>query len=275
MLPPGDHCLLASVSFYTNTLPATFMFDDGSPGIMSPRTDLMGIKSIGPGQVTAIASIHTAPLDGADIVSNATGLMQAKKWDEAEKELTRAIQQNPSLGVAYGNRSIVLLEKGRIRDAYQDSLKELSLLPDHPAAYAHVAQCLRLLGRQNEALTNYTRAVLLSGTNMPSLVYEKGVLLSELNRPVEARKEFDQAILLGYTNEWAYYSRGVAFLKEQSFSNAVVDLNAAITKRSDFADAYFARAVAFGRIGQFGMADKDLKEAIRLKPSLTSIFERK
>ena len=275
ILPTGKHCFLTSVSFFTNTLPASLMFDDGSPGFITPRSDSMGIKSIGPGKGSVMASMHTTQIDGADIVSNATCLIEAGKWDEAEKELTRAIQQNPSLGVAYHNRSTLLGMRGRPQEGYQDALKALSLLPDDPLVHATLANCLRLLGRKDEALTNFTAAVILAGTNMPNLFYERGVLLSELNRLVEARREFDQAILLGYTNEWSYYSRGVTFLNEHSFSNAVSDFSIAIVKRPDMVEAYIARGIAFEGAGQSGMASKDIREAIRLNPSLTNIFKTK
>jgi tetratricopeptide (TPR) repeat protein len=201
--------------------------------------------------------------------------MQASKWDEAEKELTRAIQRNPSLAVTYLNRGAVFLMKGKSQDAYQDSVKALSLLPQEPLAYEHMAQCLRSLGRLDEALTNYSKAISLAGPNTSKLVYEKGVLLNELNRPVEARREFDRASLLGFTNEWLYYSRGVAFLKEGSVSNAVIQLSNAIVKRPDMADAYFVRAIAFGTAGQYDRADRDMREAIRLNPSLANTMNMK
>jgi lipoprotein NlpI len=107
---------------------------------------------------------------------------------------------------------------------------------------------------------------------MPGLLYERGQVLSDLNRPGEARKDFDEAIILGCANEQSYYGRGLAFLNEQSFSNAVSDLSIAITKRPDMAEAYFVRGIAFGRLGQLGLADKDIREAIRLNPSITNVF---
>ncbi|MFC1461590.1 tetratricopeptide repeat protein, partial [Verrucomicrobiota bacterium] len=274
VLPPGEHCLFASVAFYTNALPATLRIDDGAPLTMiGPRSDLMGMKTSGPGRIRIVTSMHTTPIDGADIVSNATCLIKENKWDEAERELTRAIRQNPSLGVAYGNRSVLRMRRGSVQDAYQDAQKAVVLLPNDSLAHANLADCLRLLGRKEEALTSQTRAVTLAGTNMPRLIYEKGVVLSELNRPVGARMEFDRAILLGFTNEWVRYSKGVTFLKENSFSNAITEFNAAIAICPDMADALFARSIAFGRSGQLRKADQDIREAIRLKPSLTNTFE--
>lgn len=169
-LPPGAHCLLASVAFFTNALPATFMFADGAPGIISARSDAIGMKSIGPGRGFFIASARLSEIDGAEIVTNATSLLMAGKLGEAEQECTRAIQRNPSLGVAYDCRTVVRLKQGKLQDAYHDSVKALSLLPEEPLSYEHCAQCLRYLGRLDESLTNYTKAISLSGTNMPSRV---------------------------------------------------------------------------------------------------------
>ena len=267
VLPPGEHCLIASVAFYTNTLPAPHMWPDGSSGFLTPRSDSMGIKSIGPGKMTILSSAYTTQIDGADIVTNAGPLLIAGKWDAAEKEYTRAIQKNPSLGVAYANRTAVRLMKGNLQDAYQDSLKAHSLMPDDRLSYVHIAQCLRLLGRHDEALTNYSKALSLSGTNNAALIYERGVVLSELNRHAEARRDFDQSILLGFTNEWVYYSKGVTFLKENSISNAITEFNTALSICSDMADSYYARGCASVATTQYIEACRDLKEAMRLNPA--------
>lgn len=100
------------------------------------------------------------------------------------------------------------------------------------------------------------------------MVYERGVVLSELNRYAEARRDFDQSVLLGYTNEWVYYSRGLAFLKENSISNAITEFNTALAMCPDMADCYCARGYAFAAMRQFGQAAQDLKEGMRLNPSL-------
>jgi tetratricopeptide (TPR) repeat protein len=168
-----------------------------------------------------------------------------------------------------------LLRKGKIQEAYEDSMKALSLLPDSGLAHAHAAQALRFLGRLEEALTNYSRAIVLAGTNVPGLFYERGSLLNDQNRPVEAQRDFDQAIVLGYSNEWVRYGKGVSFLKENVITNAIIELSAAIAMRSDMADAYLARGLAYAAGGQFGMADRDLKEAIRLRPSLEAALKPK
>lgn len=267
-LPPGDHYLLTSVSFFTNALPASLMADDGALGLEVPTFAAMGIKSIGPGRMMFLATAHTTQIEGADIVTNAEHLLVSGKWDETEKEYTRAIERNPSLGVAYANRTVVRLMKGNIEGAYQDSLKALSLLPDDPLTYANVAQCLQSLGRKNEALTNYSKAISLSGTNKANLIYARGVVLSELNRYSEARRDFDQAILLGCTNAWPYYSKGVTLLKENSFNNAINEFSNAIAKRSDMEQSYLARSFAFAATNQYGQAARDLKEAMRLNTSL-------
>jgi len=53
----------------------------------------MGMKSAGPGKVMGMVSVHTTQIDGADIVTNATAFVLVGKLDEAEKELTRAIER--------------------------------------------------------------------------------------------------------------------------------------------------------------------------------------
>ncbi len=267
-LPPGEHYFLSSVSFFTNAPPASLMLEDGSSGLEFPRFDAMGIRSLGPGTMHMLGSMSTTPIAGAYRVTNANSLILAGDFDSAERELTRAIQMNPSLGVAYGNRTGIRLMKGRLQDAYQDSLKALSLLPDDPLTYAHMAQCLQSLGRKDEALTNYSKAISLSGTNKASLIYERGVVLSELDRYSEARRDFDQAILLGYTNEWPYYSKGVALFNENSISNAIFEFNKAIARRPDMEQAYIARSLAFAKESKYSQAARDLKEVMRLNTSL-------
>jgi len=272
-LPPGAHSLVASIASYTNTPMRTTLGPDGH--MTSWYTTSAGEWDLHTmcGAVVFSTWGRTAPYDGADIVSNTTCLFEAGKWNEAEKELTRAIQQNPSLGVAYCNRSTLLWKRGRPREGYQDAMKALSLLPDDPLVHATLANCLRLLGRKDEALIYFTKAVELAGPEMPYMFYNRGLLLSEMNRFTEARMDFDEAIMHGYTNEWPYYDRGVTFLKEKSFSNAIISLSIAIDMCPDMVDAYVARAMAYSGLGQVEMADKDIREAIQLKPALTNTFK--
>ncbi len=271
-LPPGRHYLSTSVAYFSNQSPSYPVSGDGTPTQWFPRSDLMELGSLGPGNVQVFFTGRVGEYDGANAVSNAQSLFEAGDWDRAEKELTRAIVENPMLGVAYCNRATLLWMRRRPEEGLNDASKAIALLPNDPLPHAAAANCLRLLGRKNEAIVSFTKAVTLAGTNMPSLTYERGVFLAELDRHAEARSAFTDSIRLGYTNEWPHYSRGVSYLKENLFSNAVEDLSIAIAKRPDMADAYLARHVAFRSLGNHDLANRDAVECMRLNPALSKGF---
>ncbi|GAA0583276.1 hypothetical protein [Rhizomicrobium electricum] len=72
----------------------------------------------------------------------------------------------------------------------------------------------------------------------------------------------------------AYVGRARAALRQEQCAEAVRDLDAAIVRKHDFADAYSLRAEAHVCLGQDGAAFADADAAVRLRPAAGYLFTR-
>lgn len=77
----------------------------------------------------------------------------------ARRELNRALELDQGSVDAYWQRGVLNLKQGAARDAALDFKKALELNPSHFAASADMAQALTQLGKENEALAYWEKAI--------------------------------------------------------------------------------------------------------------------
>jgi tetratricopeptide (TPR) repeat protein len=136
--------------------------------------------------------------------------MQLGQSAAARQDFDKAIQLAPADVEVYRLRARLL----RLSGKYQDSLADYSRIIElHPTAeaYAGRAGCYRELGKLPEALANYKLAVEMS----PIVDYyvQQGLTLEQVKDFRQALQSFSKAIELRPDEPYAYRSR--AFAKEQ------------------------------------------------------------
>lgn len=94
----------------------------------------------------------------------------------ARRELNRALELDQGAVDAYWQRGVLNLKQGAARDATLDFKKALELNPSHLAANADMAQALSQLGKENEALPYWEKAIAGDGNN-PTWLFRYGKVL--------------------------------------------------------------------------------------------------
>jgi len=136
----------------------------------------------------------------------ARALIKSGKFDEAEKEIIKAIRLNPNNALAHKNFGILKEEVGdraqsdgdKLRlyeEAEKEYRKALELKPKYPSAHRHLANLLVKLGRYKEAEHGY-KEVKKIADNYPKNNRDFGIFLSKIGRKEEARKELELALKL-------------------------------------------------------------------------------
>lgn len=109
------------------------------------------------------------------------GVLSGMRGDfgDAVKHLTRAARKRPTSDEALYNLGQALIKLGRHADA-ADALTSAAALADLPQIHEKLGDCLRQLGRLDEAVAHFSRAVILtSSANTPSAPRD-AMLLSSL-----------------------------------------------------------------------------------------------
>jgi tetratricopeptide (TPR) repeat protein len=97
---------------------------------------------------TKALSVHDFPLVRANL---AVAYMQLGHLDEAEIQLRRALEGDQPLPDAWANLGSLLLQKGRLAESVEASLKALEVRPDFAVAHNNLAAAYLELDQKDKA----------------------------------------------------------------------------------------------------------------------------
>ncbi|MGZ9163820.1 MAG: tetratricopeptide repeat protein [Anaerolineales bacterium] len=174
--------------------------------------------------------------------------------------------------VNYNDRGNALADVGRYQEALANYARAIELDPGYSKAYSSRGTTYREMRRYVEALADYDRAIQLNLT-YATAYYNRALTYGDLERYEEAISDLDQAIKIGLDSPAnAYYARGKTHAHLEQYKEALDDLNQAIELNPNHAPAYSDRGYVLNRLGQYGNAEKDLKHAIGLDPDYGSAY---
>ncbi len=95
------------------------------------------------------------------LVDNNRGMfhMNRKKYNDAIRAFSAALQKNPKYDIALTNRGYVWLEGGRPKEAEKDLLASLQLNPNQPAVRSMLGTSKLVQGRWQEAVQDYDAVI--------------------------------------------------------------------------------------------------------------------
>jgi len=140
--------------------------------------------------------------------------------------------------------------------------------PDSVMGLLNLGSAERDMGHFSEAVDHLNAAASMLKT-FPMLFITRGGALRELGRNKEAVEDFTQAILLKPKRYWlaqSYHSRGVSEFKLGMMQEALHDYNLSIQLDTTRAEFYINRARLFGNINHTDSAIIDASKAVRLEP---------
>lgn len=173
-------------------------------------------------------------------------------------DYTRAIHMNPSAATLYGLRGDAFLSVDEFSLAIADYDEAIRLDPKKPSYFDSRAKAYLLKGDYAKASVDYQKAARLSSP-----------LWGELSLPSKephAISNLTAAIEMDPTNADAYYNRGIAYRSTGDYVTATADLSEAIRLGRKTAETYVARGTAYREAREYGRAIDDFTEAIRIDP---------
>ena len=133
---------------------------------------------------------------------------------------------------AYANRCMVYSEKRDYVRAVADCNEALKLKPDFGIAYLYRADSNLSLGKNFQAILDYSKAIDIA----PSFV--------------------------------AYHNRGLAYLRISEYRKAIADFTKAIELNGSIATAYYNRGLAYQAIGRTDLSKLDFEKAAIIRAGI-------
>ena len=196
-----------------------------------------------------------------------------KAYQQAIEALQHAIAQDADLVDAHYNLGYAYVEQGTYDQAIPHLARAVAIAPHLKRAHYNLARAYRESGNL-EAATNaitetlrldpaYQRAHELAGT-IKQAHYNRGITYLNDERYSEAVTAFQNAITLDTDFAAAHYNLGLTYLKMEAYPRAVSSLEKTITLDSNHKAAYHALALAYLGQQELGKARDAAREALKI-----------
>ena len=125
------------------------------------------------------------------------GLEKCKlgRYEEAIKDLDKAIKLDPNYAEAYNDRGGAKAGLGRYEEAIKDLDKAIKLDSNYTEAYNNRGGARYMLGKYKKAIGDYDKAIKLD-PNDAATYYNRGLAKAKLGKHEESIRDFDKAIEL-------------------------------------------------------------------------------
>ncbi len=162
------------------------------------------------------------------------GVLRAQQGraEEACELIAAALKINPRDGGALANYGNVLTLLGRFEEALASYDRALAIAPD-AETLRNRAQALQSLNRPRDALASYDAALQRDPTDVQSW-FKRGVLLGEMERPDESLASYDRVLALQPGHVEALNNRGYGWwLFKHRYVPAIADMQKALALAPD------------------------------------------
>ncbi|MFZ5906202.1 MAG: tetratricopeptide repeat protein [Nitrospirota bacterium] len=200
------------------------------------------------------------------ILLSGLAIKQMKIWKNGETFWSKVLENDMSFVPAYLGRGRYYSQVHQWENAIQDFTQAIVLDPMTPKHYYFRGTCYVNTGHYERALSDLTKAIHLGADSSYKLYTNRAIALNGLNRLDEALSDYTKAILLNPNSPEIHYNRGNLHARLGQFDKALADYTQAIRlSRVPHPDYYYNRAVIHKKTGALAEAINDYRQAMRLK----------
>jgi tetratricopeptide (TPR) repeat protein len=182
-----------------------------------------------------------------------------------EQSVRRSTVRFPQSARAHANLGIALLKRGETREAYKELTMALELEPSNYLAGLTMARLHFAEGRIKEAEDCYHRLVQLHPDDAAAEIGLSTVLI-RTERYDEAYLHLSSAVKIDRRNSFAHFLLGLVCIQKSDLRSALNEFRAASNLDLRNPDIYHAIGVAYTLQGEHLRAEKAFKTALTLAP---------
>jgi tetratricopeptide (TPR) repeat protein len=190
------------------------------------------------------------------------GLINVGKFEEVGAILEQTVVE-PDNDVAWYNQGVSLYNLGKYEEAIASYERAIELKPDDDAAWYNRGVSLYNLCRYEEAIASYERAIELKSDD-DAAWYNRGISLYNLGRYEEAIASFERAIEFKPDNDAAWYNQGVSLYNLGKYEGSIASFERAIEFKPDKYEAWNSRGMSLYNLGSYEEAIASFERAMEL-----------
>ncbi len=149
--------------------------------------------------------------------------------------------------------------------------KALVIKPDFADAYYNRGNVLSELNRMDEALASYDKALVIRPDDAESH-YHRANALRELNRMDEALASYDKALAIRPDDAESHYYRGNTLIDLKRLDEALVSYDKALAFNPDYAEAHNNRGNTLALLNRMDDAHASFGKALAINPDYEFLF---
>jgi tetratricopeptide (TPR) repeat protein/SAM-dependent methyltransferase len=190
---------------------------------------------------------------------------QQGRFDEGIELAQRSLASDRRQPRAENLLGMALSRVGRQQDALASFERAIADAPDFADAHGNRASALMELGRFEEARADYERAVALQPDSIGDWL-NLGTVLHRLGRHEDAISAYDRVLVLHAGIPEAHFNRGNVLAHVRRFDEALASYDRALAINRRYADALNARGRVLLELGRIEGAIANVQEALALAP---------
>ncbi len=189
--------------------------------------------------------------------------LDAKDYTASGKDLSKALEIDPTYATAYYNRGKVYQATQQRDAALQDYNKAIELKPTMTNAYINRGNMFRDGSLFDRALADYNKAIELDPSAV-EIYNNKGILYQQQGNLQAALEEFAKALQISPNYFNALVNQGNTYSKLNQLEAAMQNYNRAISVSPSSGSAFYARGLLYNKSAETAKACEDFKQAINL-----------
>ncbi|MEQ1752520.1 MAG: tetratricopeptide repeat protein [Micropepsaceae bacterium] len=216
-------------------------------------------------------SIRMNPHSARALENRGFVYLRMQQPEPAIRDFTRAIQLQASSNT-YSLRGLALMQLGRNDAALRDFDTALQIDPRNADAYRGRENLYESVMDYVQAYRNQQMAMQLE-PNVAQDFATSGELLHHMGRDDEAIADYTRSIALDPSQSFFYNNRGNVWMARKDYARALTDFNKALSL-AQYAAAFKNRGDSLEKLGQPARAIEDYTRAFERAPSLLTRIAR-
>ncbi|MDD5335612.1 MAG: tetratricopeptide repeat protein [Rhodoferax sp.] len=190
-------------------------------------------------------------------------LFNAGSHAELERSARLLIERCPNSGFAWKMLGVSLQLQGK--EGLQALQMAADLLPDEASSHSNLGCALRELGRLDDALASYRRALTIKRNHREALI-GLGDVQRDLGNAKDAQASYRRALAINPNHAEAHNNLGNALRDLGHLDDAVASYRRALSIKSDYVEAHSNLGTALRELGQLADAVSSHERALVVKP---------